>query len=1286
MKLMKRSLSLILTLALLMSMVYFTPLSADADSAVSATYAANLSVKTTKVTALRAGASADATVRYTLPAGTMLTVQALHAVGPDYWYQVLYYDTVLYVDAAAAAMVDHLTGDVTATDLMTPAALGLGNGFPLKGTIRSGLNKLGTVTASVHRSSNINAAPVIVSTDVCDGNAYTIDSSSLDYNLIFSDLAAGSYTFVLTVEAISYYIDEAGQLATSVQTVVLDNKPCIVTDASSPNPVVAKGIDVSFYQGDVNWANVSGQVDFAILRLGYATSMDSKFTTYAAACNTYDVPFGIYLYSYALNTTEALQEANFVISSLKKYNVSLPVFYDFEDPTQSSLSAATKQAIVKTFCDTVKAAGYDVGLYTFLSWFNAAFTDSYYSSMPKWVAQIEVSKCSYARGLTCWQYSWTGSVSGISGDVDCDYWYGEFPGKNTDTSPLGSCTYYPSHLKVTTTGAVNMRQYPGTGYTNLATIGEGTELEVTGVYKNTAGEYWYQVNRNGTGGYIHASYATTKEWLYDDISVVDPTMAENLALNAGYYLQGTVNGLYNNLKTVYGKVYSGEDTQSAPVLTSSDSPNAKKYKLIRSNVCDNLIFSDLETGYYTYEISADVDNYYVENGALTCRSDNVVVWTAPFTVGDASIESDATVCTHEIVTDVAVAATCTASGLTEGSHCSLCGMVFTAQVMVPATGHAYVSSTVPANCQDYEKIQYTCGNCADQYSIYAYELTAQWSETKPEGVDESLLESKTQYRYSDYEVVISDQSKLEGYTMLNKEWIESESGTNYYVTDWHTGFDTTSPMYAKYNNAKIATSTASTTKTVAGNGNLAGYLYWHWCRGTYTAGPINRTTSQTQDSTHTTFHAFFDTTDPATLTAASDSSVQHPNAACCTDAYWFYNTPVYSQTYTRYKAQFTYERWTDFSDWSDTPVTATDTRQVETRTVYRYVNPQLGDHSYVNNVCELCGFSRLNPTISPKYPTVSFIGEVQINIYYTVADLEGVSVDDMGLLVWNSARYNGTIDDARDVIPGAIANSNGLYSVHTLGIPAKNMGDSLYFKIYARLSDGSYVYSTMFSTSVEAYARNLINRSTNAKERALAVALLDYGAAAQAHFGYKPYDPMNSDLTDEQKALVKAYDPSMVAGIVRVDSAKVGAFASTSGAFSRRYPSVLFGGAFALNYYFTPALPVDGDMTLYYWHYSDYLAADVLTPENASGCVVMTVNSSGEYEASVAGIAAKELDQTVYVAGVYTSGGSTCSTGVLAYSLSAYCADWINKGTGTMQALATQTAIYGYYAKQYFTA
>lgn len=121
---------------------------AGASSYISSTYPANLSVKTTRVVNLMEFPSTSSTGKYTLPVDTMLTVKALHKnTSGTYWYEVLYYDMTLYIEAAAATLVDHLTGDVRVEDLFSPAALGLGQGFPIGGTITSSLNKLGTVTA-----------------------------------------------------------------------------------------------------------------------------------------------------------------------------------------------------------------------------------------------------------------------------------------------------------------------------------------------------------------------------------------------------------------------------------------------------------------------------------------------------------------------------------------------------------------------------------------------------------------------------------------------------------------------------------------------------------------------------------------------------------------------------------------------------------------------------------------------------------------------------------------------------------------------------------------------------------------------------------------------------------------------------------------------------------------------------------------------------------------------------------------------------------------------------------
>jgi hypothetical protein len=195
--------------------------------------------------------------------------------------------------------------------------------------------------------------------------------------------------------------------------------------------------------------------------------------------------------------------------------------------------------------------------------------------------------------------------------------------------------------------------------------------------------------------------------------------------------------------------------------------------------------------------------------------------------------------------------------------------------------------------------------------------------------------------------------------------------------------------------------------------------------------------------------------------------------------------------------------------------------------------------------------------------------------------------------------------------------------------------------------------------------------------------MLNYGAEAQKYFGYKTDDLMNKDLTAEQKALVVAYSADLFRGAIAADSNKTANFAKTSTGFSGRSATVSFEGAFAINYYFTPDSEPDGDITFYYWSATDYAKAGSLAVANATGKLTMKKGADGSYWAQVTGIAAKQLDDTYYVAAVYTSNLQRCCTGVIAYSLSKYC---INKagGTSDMKDLAAHTAVYGYHAKSYF--
>ena len=322
------------------------------------------------------------------------------------------------------------------------------------------------------------------------------------------------------------------------------------------------------------------------------------------------------------------------------------------------------------------------------------------------------------------------------------------------------------------------------------------------------------------------------------------------------------------------------------------------------------------------------------------------------------------------------------------------------------------------------------------------------------------------------------------------------------------------------------------------------------------------------------------------------------------------------------------------------------------------------------------------PTLTLSYGTVSFESEIMYNIYYNASDLDDVV--EMGLVTFDSQLTDGTIADAANVFPG-YSTDGTLYMVGTEGIAAKNMGDQMWFKIYAKLSDGTYVYSAVNYYSAVRYASSILDRaSSSANMKALVVAMLNYGAEAQLYFGHNTDALANADLTAEQKALNVSYDESLVADLVSVDSTKSANFPYTASAFTNRYPSVSFDGAFSINFYFTASSAPDDGMTFYYWDIETYDNVTTLTKDNATGTMEMDLAGTNKYYGVVKDIAAKEMDETVFVAGVYTVDGVEYTTGIIAYSLGRYCETVAAKDTSDQRSFAQATAVYGYYAKAYF--
>ena len=232
---------------------------------------------------------------------------------------------------------------------------------------------------------------------------------------------------------------------------------------SMPKGATAQGIDVSEHNGTINWQSVKDAgIDFAILRVGFAgdTSggrLDNYFKRNVSECERLGIPYGVYLYSYARNEDEAQAEARLMLSALKGHSPALPVYYDLEErktnadgsPMWTPFNDPSKLAsIAKTFCGQIAAAGYKPGIYANVNWFKNYLTDPCFlsSGWSIWTAQYWYGgRYDECLGLTpdapakydCWQYSARGSVPGVSGDVDVNYWFREGLGDHWEKTEDG---------------------------------------------------------------------------------------------------------------------------------------------------------------------------------------------------------------------------------------------------------------------------------------------------------------------------------------------------------------------------------------------------------------------------------------------------------------------------------------------------------------------------------------------------------------------------------------------------------------------------------------------------------------------------------------------------------------------------------------------------------------------------------------------------------------------------------------------------------------------------------
>ena len=377
---------------------------------------------------------------------------------------------------------------------------------------------------------------------------------------------------------------------------------------SMPKGATAQGIDVSEHNGTIDWQSVKDAgIDFAILRVGFAgdTSggrLDNYFRRNVSECERLGIPYGVYLYSYARNEDEAQAEARLMLSALKGHSPTLPVYYDLEEqktnadgsPKWTPFNDPSKLAsIAKTFCGQIAAAGYKPGIYANVNWFKNYLTDPCFlsSGWSIWTAQSWYGgRYDECLGLTpeapakydCWQYSFRGSVPGVSGDVDVNYWFGKGLGDHWQETDEGK--YY-----VSPTGQ------PYKGWKLISGLWYWFDPAKGGAMATGPAEVegtWYVFSSSGSlsNGWVRKD----GEWYY--------------GASGGKMVRGWVKG----------SAWYYTDPESGRMLTGAVEIDGKKYWLDPANggACARSVWVEMPEGFLSYAANDGVLCMAVKDGVV----------------------------------------------------------------------------------------------------------------------------------------------------------------------------------------------------------------------------------------------------------------------------------------------------------------------------------------------------------------------------------------------------------------------------------------------------------------------------------------------------------------------------------------------------------------------------------------------------------------------------------------------------------------------------------------------
>lgn len=202
----------------------------------------------------------------------------------------------------------------------------------------------------------------------------------------------------------------------------------------SGDAITAYGVDISFWQQEVDFdALYQSGADFVILRAGFSTTEDSFFEENYQKAKQAGLDVGAYWFSYALDAEDAALEAEACLQVLSGKTFEYPIFFDYEYEPQSTFAPDKVEAICMAFIDRLTNAGFYTGIYSSVNWLRYIIPESpIQTEHPVWMAMFSNSGtyelyANYCDTYDMWQYSESGTVGGVNGNVDMDICFVDYP-------------------------------------------------------------------------------------------------------------------------------------------------------------------------------------------------------------------------------------------------------------------------------------------------------------------------------------------------------------------------------------------------------------------------------------------------------------------------------------------------------------------------------------------------------------------------------------------------------------------------------------------------------------------------------------------------------------------------------------------------------------------------------------------------------------------------------------------------------------------------------------------